>query len=169
MASRSWCSSPRYRPRNAFAGTAGWHRADRFATNTYRDMPFLLCSLLWDQLSSRFRTRDPLRERAHGDDISINSNSPEDFEDILWKAFWPKKCRSDRILQWSKQDRDAEFERFYRSNMRKAIALRPRPSAGVTHRKTTLISRACRHSHHYSPIAASSFRCLIRGTIVTPC
>ena len=97
---------------------------DRFATHTYRDMPFVLCPLLWDQLSSSFRTRDPLRERAHGDGISINTDSPEAFEEILWKAFWPKKYRSDRILPWTIQDRDAEFEAFYRSHMRKIIALR---------------------------------------------
>ncbi len=97
---------------------------DHFATHTYRDMPFVLCPLLWNQLSSGFRTHDPLRERAHGDGISINSDSPEAFEEILWKAFWPKKYRSDRILPWSKQDRDAEFEAFYRSHMRKIIALR---------------------------------------------
>ena len=95
-----------------------------FATHTYRDMPFVLCPLLWDRLSSGFRTSDPLRERAHGDGISINSDSPEAFEEILWKAFWPKNYRSDRILPWSARDRDVEFEDFYRSHMRKIIALR---------------------------------------------
>ncbi len=67
---------------------------DRFATHTYRDMPFVLCPLLWERLSSGFRTSDPLRERAHGDGISINSDSPEAFEEILWKAFWPRNYRS---------------------------------------------------------------------------
>ena len=97
---------------------------DRFATHTYRDMPFVLCPLLWERLSSGFRTSDPLRERAHGDGISINSDSPEAFEEILWKAFWPRNYRPDRILPWSIRDRDTEFESFYHSHMRKIIALR---------------------------------------------
>jgi hypothetical protein len=65
-----------------------------------------------------------MRERAHGDGMQIGYDSPEAFEEVLWKAFWPRKYLSDRISLWSQLDRDEEFEAFFRNHIRKIIALR---------------------------------------------
>lgn len=98
-----------------------------FASHTYRDMPFVLCPMVWDRLSARFRTADQLRERAHGDGIAINADSPEAFEEIIWKAFYPRKYRDDRILPWGPEEADPDFEAFLRQHMRKIVALRRPP------------------------------------------
>jgi hypothetical protein len=95
-----------------------------FASHTYRDMPFVLCPLLWDRLSRAFRKEAKLRERAHGDGMAIGYDSAEAFEEIIWRAFWSRKYRSDRIEPWSSADRDPEFELFFRNHMRKIVALR---------------------------------------------
>jgi hypothetical protein len=54
-----------------------------FSSHTYRDMPFLLCPLVWDRLSRNFRIAAYSKERAHGDGVAINSDSPEAFEGVL--------------------------------------------------------------------------------------
>jgi hypothetical protein len=95
-----------------------------FASHTYRDMPFVLCPLLWDRLSRAFRKEAALRERAHGDGMAIGYDSAEAFEEIIWRAFWGKKYRPDRIEPWSSADRDPEFELFFRNHLRKIVALR---------------------------------------------
>ena len=95
-----------------------------FASHTYRDLPFVLCPVLWDRVSRLFRKPARLRERAHADGILVGYDSPEAFEEILWTTFWREKYRSDRIMPWDTQDRNAEFEHFLRSHMRKIIALR---------------------------------------------
>ncbi len=95
------------------------------ATHTYRDMPFVLCPTLWNMISKSVRKESKLRERAHGDGIQIGYDSPEAFEEIIWQAFWRDKFKPDRIIPWSPQDRDYEFETFFRNHMRKIIALRP--------------------------------------------
>ena len=68
-----------------------------FASHTYRDAPFVLSPLIWDRLSSRLRTNGRSIERAHGDGVTINTDSPEAFEEVVWKAFWPAKYREDRV------------------------------------------------------------------------
>ena len=95
-----------------------------FASHTYRDMPFVLCPLLWNSVSRGFRRKSEARERAHGDGMMVGYDSAEAFEEVLWKAFWPQKYGADRILTWSHLDRDAEFEEAFASHLRKVIAVR---------------------------------------------
>ncbi|MEZ6035933.1 MAG: hypothetical protein R3F29_00540 [Planctomycetota bacterium] len=99
-----------------------------FASHTYRDMPFVLCPMLWSRMSRRFQRDDAPRERAHGDGIQITHDSPEAFEEVIWRRFWPKHYRQDRIAPWTSCD-DREFVEFYVANMRKVVALRARDKA----------------------------------------
>lgn len=92
-----------------------------YATHTYRDMPFVLCPLLWDRVSRPFRKPGALQARAHGDGMAVGFDSPEAFEEVLWRAFWPDKYADGRIRLWSADDRDPEFEDFFHRHMRKII------------------------------------------------
>lgn len=103
---------------------------DAFVSHTYRDLPFLLAPLLWDALSRPFRAANALRPRAHGDGMPVGHDSPEAFEEILWRVFWPGKYRGDRIEPWRREDRAPGFEAFLRSHLRKMVALRAGPGCG---------------------------------------
>jgi hypothetical protein len=98
-------------------------RLGDFAAHSYRNMPFVMCPLLWNGISRPLRARAAPRERSHGDGIMIDIDSPEALEEVIWKTFWRAKYRSDRIETWSVQDRDEEFEEFFSNHMRKMIAL----------------------------------------------
>ena len=97
-----------------------------FAAHTYRDMPFPLTPLLWNALSRRFRVDGAAFERAHGDGMTVGYDSPEAFEELLWRAHWPEHYRSDRVAPWTAEERDpgGEFDPFFRRHVRKLIALR---------------------------------------------
>ena len=99
-------------------------REPRFATHRYRDMPFVLAPVLWDTFSGPFRKQAKLRERAHGDGVMIGYDSPEAFEEVIWRAFWPEKFRPDRILTWHEDDEREGFPQFFADHMRKVIVLR---------------------------------------------
>lgn len=94
------------------------------ATHLYRDMPFVMAPLLWQGLSRRFRKPAHLVERAHGDGMTVSYDSPEAFEEILWRAFWPKKFTGDRIALWAEREDAGEFLEFFASHMRRIIAVR---------------------------------------------
>lgn len=94
-----------------------------FASHCYRDMPFVLIPCLWDRFSARFQRPGGLRERAHGDGMLIDFDSPESLEEVVWKTFWRRHYRSDRIIPWQDEE-DDEFVEFFRSHMRKIILLR---------------------------------------------
>jgi hypothetical protein len=96
------------------------------AVHTYRSMPFVLCPLLWRDISHSFRKPNVDQARAHGDGMSVGFDSPEAFEEVLWRAFWPGKYKRDRIELWGADDRDPEFEDFFRRHMRKLVFANPR-------------------------------------------
>ena len=93
-----------------------------FATHTYRHMPFVLCPLLWDAVSRGLRHQGAPRERAHGDGVMVDFDSPEAFEEVVWKAFWPDCYKVDRITPWPGRAPE-EFATFLDQHMRKVAAL----------------------------------------------
>ena len=99
-------------------------RLPGFATHRYRDMPFILAPLLWDALSRNFRKDAVLRERAHGDGVAVGYDSPEAFEEVLWRALWPEKYHSDRIALWADDETTDEFRDFFVAHIQKIVALR---------------------------------------------
>jgi hypothetical protein len=94
-----------------------------FASHCYRDMPFVLCPMLWDRFAARFRRSDVPRERAHGDGMLVSVDSAEAFEEVVWKAFWHSQYEADRIIPWADQEKSDFFD-FLRRHIRKIIALR---------------------------------------------
>ncbi|RMD87018.1 MAG: hypothetical protein D6807_08655 [Alphaproteobacteria bacterium] len=106
-------------------------RCPDFATHSYRDMPFVLCPILWQRLSSGWRKTSTLAERAHGDGVLVSYDSPEAFDEVIWKAFWPRKYAADRIHTFTPADRNPEFEDFFRRHMRKLVARRMEAEGGA--------------------------------------
>ena len=94
------------------------------ATHLYRDMPFVLSPVIWSRLTGRFQKGAELRERAHGDGVQVGYDSPEAFEEIYWRAFWPEKYASARIELWTAEDGKDDAKAFFVEHMKKIIALR---------------------------------------------
>lgn len=58
-----------------------------FRSLTYRDMPFVLMPNLWHKLSGVSRKNIGPTERAHGDGIFIDFDSPEALDEVFWRVF----------------------------------------------------------------------------------
>jgi len=101
-----------------------------FASHTYQDMPFVLCPLLWHQYTGQFAVEETTRERAHGDGLEVSETSPEAFEEMIWKHFWPDHYHADHIRPWTSDDHNGEFNSFFESHMRKVIAVRQEEASG---------------------------------------
>jgi len=105
---------------------------DEFASHSYRDMPFILTPMFWNYFSGKFQQEVPPQVRAHNDGMLVDVDSPEAFEEVVWKSFWEQQYKKGRIIPWKKAD-DPEFNSFLRNHMRKIIALRVNES-DATHR-----------------------------------
>lgn len=97
-------------------------RQPQLASATYRQMPFTLAPLLWGRAAGAFRKAGARRERAHGDGIEIDADSPEAFEEMMWRAFWPDHYGPDGIATWNASDRDPDFEAFFARHRAKIVA-----------------------------------------------
>lgn len=58
-----------------------------FASLRYRDMPFPLAPNLWARLSGGDRRRVGAVERAHGDGLNHDLDTPEAIEEVFWRCF----------------------------------------------------------------------------------
>ena len=64
-----------------------FYETGEFRSLTYRDMPFVLMPNIWKVLSRSFHKDQVAKERAHGDGIAVNFDSPEAFEEVFWRTF----------------------------------------------------------------------------------
>jgi hypothetical protein len=96
-----------------------------FVTHSYRNMPFLLTPVFWDRLSRSFRRAAEARERAHGDGMTVDYDSVEAFEEVLWRQFWPERYEGARLSPWTPQSLGdtAPFRAFFDSHVRKLVGL----------------------------------------------
>ena len=75
----------------ARAGTTAlmraFHDSGAFTSLTYRDMPFVLAPNLWRRLSGVSRRELDAAERAHGDGVVVDADSPESLDEVFWRVF----------------------------------------------------------------------------------
>jgi hypothetical protein len=74
------------------------YETGHFTSLTYRDMPFPLAPNFWRMLS-RFGiggSREKI-ERAHGDGLMVNIDSPEALEEVFWRAHEPMIYQSSYL------------------------------------------------------------------------
>lgn len=77
----------------------------QFRSLTYRDMPFVLAPNLWARLSASSSRKSAARERAHGDGILVDFDSPEALEEVFWRVFCADQyIRPDRLVPMSADD-----------------------------------------------------------------
>ncbi len=64
-----------------------FHASGQFRSLTYRDMPFVLAPNLWKSLTARSSRDIEAGERAHGDQLVVDADSPESLEEVFWRVF----------------------------------------------------------------------------------
>lgn len=70
-----------------------------FCSLTYRDMPFVLAPGLWSRVTSSSRRERDATQRAHGDGVMVDFDSPEALEEVFWRIFCgPAYIRGDRLV-----------------------------------------------------------------------
>ena len=109
------------------------------ATHTYRDMPFVTAPLLWNRVTGGKQRAVERHQRAHGDGLEIDLDSPEAFEEVLWKIFWPRKYAKNSISLWDAAISNPSAEAFIGRQFCKVVAARQ--SQGKT--KVSHAARYC--------------------------
>jgi len=90
------------------------YESQQFSSLTYADMPFVLAPNLWLKLSGKWRKNMEAKERAHGDGILVDYNSPEALDEVFWRTFVGKQyIGRDAIVPHSCDDETVEKFRKY--------------------------------------------------------
>ena len=99
------------------------HELPQMATHRYCDMPFVSAPVLWSKLAGDRRSVTQ-RERAHGDGMKIGLQSPEAFDEIFWRLYWPEKYSDRQIDLWQAADHKPGAQAFFLRHFRKIAHLR---------------------------------------------
>lgn len=59
----------------------------QFRSLNYRDMPFIMMAGTWQGLAIGNQQQAQRKERAHGDRLLVDYDSPEAFEEVFWRTF----------------------------------------------------------------------------------
>lgn len=90
-----------------------FHETGMFRSLTYRDMPFVLAPNLWRRISIDSRNIEAA-ERAHGDGIRVDADSPESFDEAFWRVFDGESyIRDDMLIAHEPTDDHIESFRRY--------------------------------------------------------
>jgi len=96
-------------------------KGSNLATHTYRDMPFILTPVIWRKFSHHFHKTGQSSERAHGDGLIISEDSPEAFEEVLWKRYFENHYHSDGIVLWQKSGKG--FNKAFKKHIKQIISI----------------------------------------------
>jgi hypothetical protein len=96
-----------------------------FTSHRYEDFPFLFTPYWWNTLLKlQPRRLKPFYERAHGDGIMINAQSPEAMEEMLWTAFFDHLHSANRSVVLDERTSNPAFESFYKNHIKKLLLVR---------------------------------------------
>lgn len=74
------------------------HASGAFRSLTYADMPFVLAPNVWSRLRGGRTRRIEAAERAHGDGVIVDAESPESLDEVFWRIFdGPAYIAGDRL------------------------------------------------------------------------
>lgn len=99
--------------------------AKGFCAHRYRDFPFLMTPVFWDNISRLwpgFGSKEQ-HERAHKDRIMVGGDSPEAFDEMLWMHFI-KTLHDGKTSDVVTGKNDiARFAEFYKDHIKKILFL----------------------------------------------
>ena len=73
--------------------------SNNFNSLTYRNMPLVLAPQIWNKIFSSRAVSQNRKERAHKDNVYINLDSPEAFDEIFWLTFENEKIKNNELLE----------------------------------------------------------------------
>ena len=90
------------------------YETNQFASLTYRDVPFTLSPNLWKKIIGHKIKPSQNKERAHGDKMLINLDSPEALDEIFWRVKLKNSyIHSDKLVFHDADDKIIEEFRNY--------------------------------------------------------
>lgn len=74
-------------------------QVEAFRSLTYRDMPFVLAPNIWQHITGRATLPSLPMQRAHGDGITVDFDSPEAFEEVFWRTLGTQSSSADTLSE----------------------------------------------------------------------
>jgi hypothetical protein len=91
-----------------------FYASTAFRSLTYRDMPFVLMPRTWAWLSATSQKAPEKQQRAHGDGLMVDYDSPEALEEVFWRVFaGDRYLRNDSLVPMTADDEIIEKFRAY--------------------------------------------------------
>lgn len=92
---------------------------DNYKTFTYKNLPYIQLPIFWNYLSRFYYSGKHKFTRIHDDDIVIDKNSPDSFEELFWQLNF--KNYDKNKLSFLENIQDYSFENKYKKLILKLL------------------------------------------------
>ena len=92
----------------------------KFSSLKYNSLPFVTIPFFWKKISRSFYDKNKYLYRYHDDEIKINSESPDSFEEIFWRNYiqsYEKNFYKTNISDYLGNDFLNIYKKFIKKNL----------------------------------------------------
>ena len=96
------------------------NNTNKFSTLKYNSLPFVTIPFFWKKISNNFYDKNKYIYRYHDDEIKINSESPDSFEEIFWRNYiqsYEKNFYKQNISDHLADDFLNSYKKFIKKNL----------------------------------------------------
>ena len=87
----------------------------------YKDLPFIKTLFFWNLINNLYYKGVQVRPRYHGDGIEISPESPDAFEELIWRDFIIDYEKSGFFKLLSKDYNNNKFKKFLCEQIKKIL------------------------------------------------
>jgi len=100
------------------------HKHEDIVSYQYKDIPFIFTIYFWNKFNNLYYYGAKKILRSHKDKISIDINSPDSFEEILWSSFIENYRDGGFKKILNENYNNKTFEKFIENQIKKLIYVR---------------------------------------------
>ena len=94
------------------------------ASFIYKDLPFFKSLISWNLISDFYYKGVEPFPRYHGDGLKVSPNSPDAFEELIWKEFIQDYNLNGIFQLLFENYENKKFENYYKTQIKKILAIR---------------------------------------------
>lgn len=100
------------------------HQHNNLGSFEYKDLPFYKIPIIWDKISKIYYGKVEPSLRIHGDGLNVGLNSPDAFEELIWKNYIDEYEKNGFCSYLNENYKNSKLEKILTEYIKKIIFLR---------------------------------------------
>ena len=100
------------------------HQHNYLGSFEYRDLPFYKIPIIWNKMNMAYYGKVKPSPRIHGDNLDVGLNSPDAFEELIWKEHINEYLNYGFCMYLNENYNNTKLQEVLKKNIQKVLFLR---------------------------------------------